>query len=234
MNAIGDIPDASGALICHTNLFDCCTASLSPDNTEIGQWQFPDGRNVQNINQNGNSRLPSLFHRDRGRSIVRLWRRGNPIESGLFCCVVPNSRNETVTLCANIVNITITSQPVYQRVVREDTATLSVGAVIAPQGSQDPSVIEYQWQRNNVSLEDGSKFEGTRTSQLSVTNFQGSDEGIYRCVLNNVVITNEVVLTLGKLSWMGSAMLSQNLQLVHISLQLDLSWILTFCQALFK
>ena len=190
--AIGDRPDDSSALICHTDLYDCCTSSLTVDNIEVGHWMFPDGRNVRNL---GSGIMTSQFHRDRSRSVVRLWRRGNPTESGLFCCTIPNSNNQTLTVCANIVNITITSQPLaYQQATRSETATLSVGAVIA---SQDQSVIEYQWQRNNVSLEDGSKFRGTKTSQLSVTDFRSSDEGVYRCVLNNVIITDEAVLTLG-------------------------------------
>lgn len=136
----------------------------------------------------------SLFHRDWDRMVVRLWRHGNPSESGLFCCRIPDSTNTTFTVCANIIDISITVQPTHQQIIRRSDALLSVTAQIA---MKDKNKLVYQWQKNNETIEDGNKFLGTRTARLEIRDFRRSDQGAYQCVLNDVIVSDEAVLTLG-------------------------------------
>ena len=192
VNKIGDRPGPS-ALICHTDLYDCCAASLTTGGVEIGNWFLPNGEVVEYNIMSTESR-GSFFHRDRDRSVVRLWRHSTPSASGMFCCSVPDSSNMTYTVCANIVNITITAQPTYQQVIKGNTAVLSIFAHIS---LENQNLLHYQWQRNGQIIQDGSKFRGSRTAQLTVNDVQRSDQGTYHCVLNNIIVSDEVVLTLG-------------------------------------
>lgn len=192
---VNDIGDRSGpsALLCHTDLHECCAASQTIDEVELGNWILPNGEHAKYMPTESNT--ASFFHRDRDRSVVRLWRHGTPTESGLFCCRVPDSRNILITVCANIVNITITAQPLgYQQVILGDTVVLTVVAHIS---LEDQNMLMYQWQRNNQTLEDGTKFHGTQTAQLIVNNVQRGDQGTYHCVLNNIIVSDAAVLTLG-------------------------------------
>lgn len=190
-NDIGDRPGPS-ALLCHTDLHECCTASQAIDEVELGNWILPNGENVKCMSSESNT---ASFYGERDRSVVRLWRRGTPTESGLFCCRVPDSSHILITVCANIVNITITAQPMgYQQVILGDTVVLTVVAHIS---LEDQNRLMYQWQRNNHTIQDGSKFHGTQTSQLIVNNVQRTDQGTYHCVLNDIIVSDEAVLTLG-------------------------------------
>ena len=194
VNTIGDRPGPS-ALLCQTDLLECCSGPQIIGGGSLGDWYYPDGRKVGYDSAEPSS--SPTFHRDRGQSVLRLWRHGNPPESGLFCCRVPDSSNTTVTVtvCANIVDITITDQPAYQQVIRGSTAVLSINAHIA---MEEWNMLIYQWQKDNQTIDDGTKFEGTRTAQLRVKSFGANDEGVYRCVLNDLIISDEAILTLGK------------------------------------
>ena len=80
---VDDIGEGDDALLCHTDRFNCCT---SPNTA--GQWYFPN-RSIVKIE--GLSPPENVFFRNRGQSVVRLNRRGNPSERGLFRCEVPTN-----------------------------------------------------------------------------------------------------------------------------------------------
>ena len=56
------------------------------------------------------------------------------------------------------------------------TVSLSVAAI---------NIGVYQWQVNNVSTNEGSKYKGTRTSTLMIHNIEENDEGFYSCIVGN-------------------------------------------------
>jgi len=61
-----------------------------------------------------------------------------------------------------------------------------------------PGLIEYQWQKGGVNLEDGGDISGARTARLEIANTETSDEGQYRCVVKNeysTVISEAAALT---------------------------------------
>ena len=85
---IDDIPDGAtvgfhtavaNALMCVTGLVECCNPP------KLGEWYFPDGSLVA-FGTGG-----TMFRRNRGQSVIRLWRRGNPMERGRFRCELPNN-----------------------------------------------------------------------------------------------------------------------------------------------
>ena len=93
-----------GALLCVTDLVDCCE---SPPH---GDWYYPDGQIVQSDGYP----LNAVFRRNRGQNeekngrqfygSVRLWRRFSPTERGRFRCELPSAANPSVnqTLYVNI------------------------------------------------------------------------------------------------------------------------------------
>ena len=48
-------------------------------------------------------------------------------------------------------------------------------------------LLMYTWQRNTVSLLDMGKFSGTNTSTLTITDVREEEEGMYRCVVSNII-----------------------------------------------
>ena len=85
------------ALLCVTDLMQCCHSKNTTVGRPLGQWFYPDGRNVPI------QASLSDFYRDRGHNIVRLNRRNNASSpTGLYCCEVPDSTFTTHRVCANI------------------------------------------------------------------------------------------------------------------------------------
>ena len=101
-----------GALLCVTDLVDCCTTPC----TVHGDWYYPDGSTVSNDNiivTPGGGRHEFLINRGpneviNGRQFygsVRLFRRwSNPPQRGRFRCELPSAAdpNATQILYANI------------------------------------------------------------------------------------------------------------------------------------
>ena len=81
--ALADIGERAGALICKTNLINCCA---TPPN-RFGEFYYPSGALVP-INGHGDG-----FYRNRGDQVIRLNRReGVTSPSGRFRCEIPNAR----------------------------------------------------------------------------------------------------------------------------------------------
>ena len=101
-NSYVDIDDIGeedeAALLCVTNLTQCCRGSDTPDGVgALGVWLYPNGTEVL-IQSRGDD-----FYRNRNRSVVRLNRRNDAISpTGLYCCVVPDSTFTMQRVCANV------------------------------------------------------------------------------------------------------------------------------------
>ena len=86
-----DIGSDDNALFCLTNNTNCCGPG---DPTTTGDWYFPNG--VDRVGTQGSGRT-DFYYRNRGLSVVRLNRDGNPSERGRFHCELLGS-----TIYANI------------------------------------------------------------------------------------------------------------------------------------
>ena len=89
-----------GALLCYTDLTECCSDSDTPVSGigALGQWRYPNGSAV-GVMSDGQD-----FYVDRGPSVVRLNRRYNATSTtGQFCCEVPDATSTPIRSCVNIV-----------------------------------------------------------------------------------------------------------------------------------
>ena len=92
---IGDTDE--NALLCHTDKLACCTGGH-----KAGEWYYPNRTAVQFSTDTMSASLDNYFYRDRGQSVVRLKRVGNPHQRGLFWCEVITRYNGTQTIFVNI------------------------------------------------------------------------------------------------------------------------------------
>ena len=90
-----DISNLNNALFCLTNNTNCCGPG---DPTTTGEWYFPNGVDtVETFASNTQAGRTHFYFRNRGPSVVRLNREGNPLERGRFHCELLGS-----TIHANI------------------------------------------------------------------------------------------------------------------------------------
>ena len=64
------------------------------------------------------------------------------------------------------------------------------------------SLLQYQWQRDGIDLNDGSSLSGTNTSTLTITGVLEEDGGNYTCIASNFlenVTSRSAELTVCKL-----------------------------------
>ena len=95
---VDDIGEGDAALLCHTNKTDCCMGHRN----RAGEWYFSCNQDMK-VGILGNPPLASsLFYRNRGLSVVRLNRHGNPSQRGCFRCEVPDANNVNQTIFVNI------------------------------------------------------------------------------------------------------------------------------------
>ena len=88
----------NGALLCVTDLMQCCHRDYTATGTALGAWFYPNGTHVPIIIGD------DYLYRNRGPSVVRLNRRNDAeyYATGLYCCEVPDSTFTTHRVCANI------------------------------------------------------------------------------------------------------------------------------------
>ena len=80
------------ALLCRTNQTACCRRPFTGENrSPLGNWYFPNGTRVPARGSQWD------MHRDRGHSLVRMYRRGGG-EDGIYRCEIPDSMNVTQTI----------------------------------------------------------------------------------------------------------------------------------------
>ena len=95
------------ALLCKTDKADCCHSLQTGGEYGLGNWYFPNGTSVEYVTQSGlNS---NFFGRNRGLSVIRLYRYGHPLLRGRFRCVVQDAGGVDQTLYANICELTESS-----------------------------------------------------------------------------------------------------------------------------
>ena len=62
--------------------------------------------------------------------------------------------------------------------------------------------LQFQWQKDGSDLMDSGKYHGIYTDTLCIVAVEGSDEGDYRCLVENDVgrlFSDEALLNFGKL-----------------------------------
>ena len=62
--------------------------------------------------------------------------------------------------------------------------------------------LRFQWQKDGSDLVNGDKYRGVYTDTLHIVAVEGSDEGDYRCLVENDVgrlFSDEALLSFGKL-----------------------------------
>jgi hypothetical protein len=91
------------ALLCFTDLRECCQNNLTLGNTSLGDWLYPNGSEVRRYH------LDRGFYRNRDQSVVRLhWRKNATVTAvtGQFCCKVPDATSNLITICISVSNST--------------------------------------------------------------------------------------------------------------------------------
>ena len=60
--------------------------------------------------------------------------------------------------------------------------------------------LQFQWQKDCSDIDDcGTRYRGTHTNTLQILDVEKSDKGRYRCCVNNILVSEEAILTVGKL-----------------------------------
>ena len=90
-----DIGENDTALLCMTNLSDCCQSPYA--GSVMPNWWFPNGAAVPSANLSGTSDRMSDFYSDRGQSMVRMHRRKGGL-NGIYRCEIPDLANITQTI----------------------------------------------------------------------------------------------------------------------------------------
>ena len=87
----------SGAVLCHTDLEDCCRSDETNNSLPLGQWIYPD-LSIVSISASNED-----FFINRDTSLVRLNRRGNSTSpTGKFCCEIPDANYTLIKMCVNL------------------------------------------------------------------------------------------------------------------------------------
>ena len=94
-----DIGEGGDALVCMTDLNDCCRPPYTGQWGVRGNWYFPNGTRVVSSGHQWD------FHRTRGDMVVLLHRRRDGAE-GIYRCVVPDAKNVTQTIYIGVYEIT--------------------------------------------------------------------------------------------------------------------------------
>ena len=115
-----DIGEGDDALLCKTNLTDCCQPSyINPSG--LGNWFIPNGTRIRHGNMD--------FYRTRGQMAVLLHHRGGGVD-GIYRCEIPDSMNVTQNIYIGVYNTcTGERQCLYTLVLFKFTAVLML-----PQG----------------------------------------------------------------------------------------------------
>ena len=88
----------SGAVLCKTNLYNCCKSIQTNNSGALGAWLYPNSSSVPTGQSND-------LYNNRDRSVVRLNHRGNSTQSsptGKFCCRIPDASYTFIMMCVNL------------------------------------------------------------------------------------------------------------------------------------
>ena len=94
---IYDVGEDDNALLCVTDLIECCRGNETGGRGALGDWFYPNGTAVD-IKNSGDD-----IYRNRGPRVVRLNRRNNAMSpTGQYCCVVPDATFTNMITCIDI------------------------------------------------------------------------------------------------------------------------------------
>ena len=109
-----DIGEGENALLCMTNLTDCCRPPYTGVNGSIiGNWFFPNGTEVSSDIANATSGEERDFYRTRGQMVVRMNRKRGGVE-GIYRCEIPDAINFTQTLYIGVYSLSTGEWYMYQ------------------------------------------------------------------------------------------------------------------------
>jgi hypothetical protein len=174
-------------LYCHTGRKICC-------NDQESDWLFPNGERVLGAFEYDDLRV-GVFARSSGFRLVGLYRHFYPPQRGRFTCVLPDASGNNCTLYANIVDRipSIAAQPMSQTVTDGRNVTFSVEV-------SNDNFASYHWQKDNMDIEDiPGLYEGTTSAMLTIFNVHEQDEGDYRCIIDNIIMSEAAELSVGGL-----------------------------------
>lgn len=101
MIPISEIGEGEDALLCFTDLRECCRSNQTLNKKVLGDWLYPNGSGVGTLK----SYPDEGFYKNRNHSVVRLHRGENiTMPTGQFCCKVPDATHQMVTVCINVNN----------------------------------------------------------------------------------------------------------------------------------
>ena len=90
LTLVGDDPDGSDSVQCHTDLITCCSSTEGHDR---GDWFNPSGARLPFAHESR-----GLFE-DRQAQHIRIRRRGNSYQpEGIYCCDIETSNNSRETI----------------------------------------------------------------------------------------------------------------------------------------
>ena len=177
------------AIYCNTSNPNCCSAA--------GDWYLPNGERILGGYEYSN--ITNRFLRSSNQQLhnIGLYRHrsSNPPERGRLWCVVPDTNGTNCTQYVNIVSgiPAVVDQSVSQVANTGDNVTYSVNVL-------NNDFATYQWQKvtEGINDDDLGKYHGTRSPMLTIINVQEEDEGFYRCVIDDYLVSYPAELSVGK------------------------------------
>ena len=85
------------------------------------------------------------------------------------------------------VDIVLTEQPVVLTAPEPQIAVAPGGTLVLEATVSGTAPLSFEWQLDEDELENGARISGVNTNRLEITDFQGSDAGIYRLVVSNAL-----------------------------------------------
>lgn len=180
-------------LYCFTSKNTCCNDHDGSD------WYLPSGDRVLGGYEYSDIRV-GVFARSSGFRSLGLYRHNYPQQRGRFTCVLPDTNGNNCTLFANIVDSipSIAAQPISQTVTAGQNVTFSVEV-------SNDNFATYCWQKDNMDIEDNpGVYEGTTSSMLTIFNVHEQEEGYYHCIIDNIITSQAVELSVGELIYIIS------------------------------
>ena len=177
------------AIYCNTSNPNCCSAA--------GDWYLPNGERILGGYEYSNKTNRFLRSSNQQLHNIGLYRHrsSNPPERGRFWCVVPDTNGTNCTQYVNILSgiPAIVDQSVSQVANTGDNVTYSVNV-------SNNDFATYQWQKvtEGINDDDMGKYRGIRSPMLTIINVQEEDEGFYRCVIDDYLVSYSAELSVGK------------------------------------
>jgi GH25 family lysozyme M1 (1,4-beta-N-acetylmuramidase)/alpha-tubulin suppressor-like RCC1 family protein len=122
---------------------------------------------------------------------------------GTYSVTVTNVNGSALSTNATLIAAygpALTTQPISQTVPAGSTVTLSVSVI-------GPEPISYQWRQGTTNLADVGDFSGSATANLTISNIEAGDMGIFTVVVTNAygaITSSNALVTLWPLVAWGA------------------------------